>query len=60
MASDRVKSPIMVVPNVVYLHVFPVCFHHVVVSTEPCSRCLVTAFVRSTCLLEEVCASYEL
>ena len=34
MASDTVKSPnMMVVHNVVYRHIFPVCFRHVVVST---------------------------
>jgi len=48
-----------VVPNVGYHCVFPVCFHRMVDSVRPCSRCVVATFVR-TGLLAEVCSSYVL
>jgi hypothetical protein len=60
VASDTVKSPhMMIVPNVVYHHIFPVCYCHVL-SIEPISMCLVTSFLRRTELLEQVCSSYKL
>ena len=50
----RVNSPNMrVVPNMGYRSIFPVCFHHLVVSMWPCSRGLVTPFVRRTGFVEE-------
>jgi hypothetical protein len=57
----RVKSPNMtVISNAGCLCIFPVCFRHVVVSLWPCSRCLVTPYVRRTGLSDDVCSSYEL